>query len=235
MDIETAITHALRGIEVSAGTRLSERAHESVPSRGETVGVTLVARRGASWRGTSAMKIEKVAYNSEAAKYAVAFRQEARRVGIPVAGKNLCTVGFWGPSTGNAQFTFVSEPPGTKDVPTAHSEMVGLRALKWELDRGGRITWLYTERQPCGSASGHANCTSKLDGALETYGANGRDTPVYFSFDYPTAADLESLISDGLLSLDEAREMAREECQCTTAFIIGMDKTIGETVPEWRA
>lgn len=180
------------------------------------------------------MKIEKVAYNSEPARYAVAFRQEARRVNVPVGGKNVCTVGFWAPHSGNQQFTFVSEPPGVKDVPTAHSEMVGLRALRWELERGGRITWLYTERQPCGSASGHANCTTKLEAALEQFGANGKDTPVYFTFDYPTAKDLESLMTGGLLTLDEAREMAREECQCTTAFIIGMDKTIGQNVPSWR-
>lgn len=182
------------------------------------------------------MWLEKVAYTSEHARWAVSFRREARRVHMPVGGKNVCSVGVQ-PCDGGVEtvFTFVSEPPGTKDVPSAHSEMVGLRALRWQFEQGARLTWLYTERQPCGSAVGHANCTSKLEEALQQFGAYGPDTPVYFTFDYPTARDLHSLIDEGLLSEEEARDMAREECQCSTIFIMDMDKTIGEQVPSWAS
>jgi hypothetical protein len=179
------------------------------------------------------LNVRKVAYTSEAASYAVSYRQAARRV-RPVGGKNICTIVMWSPRTQlNHTFTFVSEPPGTKDVPSAHSEMVGARALKAEFDLGARIVWLYTERQPCGSAQGHANCTAKLQALLETYGAQGADTPVYYTFDYPTWADIESIVSSGLMSQEEAVEMAREACQCSTDFIINMDKTIETTVPTW--
>lgn len=179
------------------------------------------------------MNLLKVAYTSDRARYAVAYRQAARRV-WPIRGKNVCTIVMWSPRVqAQFDFTFVSEPPGRRDVPTAHSEMVGARALRSEFELGGRIAWLYTERQPCGSAQGHANCTTKLEALLGKYGVRGADTPVYFTFDYPTWTDFESAVTDGLMTREEAAEMAREDCQCSTEFIINMDKTITETVPQW--
>lgn len=78
------------------------------------------------------------------------------------------------------------------------------------------------------------NFNAQLSSLLDEYGMNGKETPAYFTFDHPTAKGLGSLMTGGLLSLDEAREMAKAEYQCTTAFVTGMDKAIDQSTPSWR-
>ena len=100
-----------------------------------------------------------------------------------------------------------------------------MAAIGTDLEDGKKIEWLYTERQPCGIAPGHANCTKYLIDWLEEHGTRGIMTPVFYSFEYPTKADYAHLIKRGS-SESDVRKLAQEKCAICTTNLIAKDKTL---------
>jgi hypothetical protein len=175
--------------------------------------------------------LEKVPYkdDSEYAKHARGFRLAMFKIGRSIGGRNVATVALQYPPPISIQglITLPSEPPAKGKAFAQHSEKVLIHATLDELTRGARILWMYTERQPCGNALGHANCDGLLTKMMTLYGANGTGTKVYYSFDYPTKEDLRSEIGDNLLSEQEATELARDWCLTGTAELMEAARLLG--------
>jgi hypothetical protein len=169
--------------------------------------------------------LEKVPYkdDNEYAKHARQFRRELFKIHRNVGGRNVATVAIvyqaFGMVSGNV-ITLPSEPPGKGKSFAMHSEKVLIHAIAESLSSGAKILWMYTERQPCGNALGHANCDAFLTKMMTKYGAYETKTPVYFSFDYPTKEDLRSSIGHDMLSEEEAVELAREWCLIGTNELV---------------
>ena len=130
-----------------------------------------------------------------------------------------------------------SEPPSSAKTsdriiikPQArHSEKALIETLAWTVSNSStKILMVYTERQPCGKARGHANCTKRLESFLATYGAVGADTRVHYSFDYPTADDIRFLLDEPELGVEEEDlvEMCKEMCSESSQALIAYDKAL---------
>jgi hypothetical protein len=111
-----------------------------------------------------------------------------------------------------------SIPPGKKGVTPNHSEQVCCEAIKADVEdprKQAKIQWIYTEREPCGQAQGQRNCRQFLHGLLNTHGAQGGNTPVYYSFNYLDNSELqraaEHVLSEGIAgNTDDAYELAAD-------------------------
>lgn len=111
----------------------------------------------------------------------------AMRAANPQGLKNIASIKL----TGMDMVTASSIPPGPKGVTPKHSEQVVWEAVQGECTKGGRkVEWVYTEREPCGRGQGMKNCASFLDGLLRKHGAQGDQTPVYYSFNYPARGEV---------------------------------------------
>jgi len=174
--------------------------------------------------------LEKVPYkdDNDQAKHARAFRTQLYSVGRNIGGRNVATVAvnYAAPFSFQDLITLPSEPPGKGKAFAQHSEKVLLHAIMDSLKSGAKIAWMYTERQPCGNALGHANCDAFLTKMMTQYGVAGTGTKVYFSFDYPTKEDLRSSIGPNLLSEKEAEELAREWCLMGTNELMAAAKEL---------
>lgn len=175
--------------------------------------------------------LEKAPYkdDSEYAKYAREFRRGMFKIGRNIGGRNVATIALQYPPHigGGGVITLPSEPPAKGKAFAQHSEKVLIHAVVESLKAGARILWMYTERQPCGNALGHANCDAFLTKMMKKYGINGTNTKVYYSFDYPTKEDLRSEIGDNLLTEQEAAELARDWCLMGTNELIEAANQIG--------
>lgn len=175
--------------------------------------------------------LEKVPYkdDNDYAKFARAFRSGLwTKLHRTVGGRNVASVAVEYPlALGGFKdvITLPSEPPAKGKAFAQHSEPVLIHAIQESLNRGARILWMYTERQPCGHALGHANCDAFLTKIMTKFGINGTGTTVYFSFDYPTIEDLRSSIGPDMMSEEEAKELARDWCLMGTDELI---KAVGD-------
>jgi len=147
-----------------------------------------------------------------------------KMVGSAVGGRNIATVSVEG-----KLFTNTSQPPA-KGVAPAHSEARVLNDIQDELKRGHKIDWVYTEREPCGTRSGHRHCDALLQNTLRQHGSKGDGTKVYYSFDYPDNESLRKLVdyyrSIGLTPADA--EYMLEEAYHETAVAYGLKYKSGK-------
>jgi hypothetical protein len=175
--------------------------------------------------------LEKVPYkdDSEYAKHARGFRLAMFKIGQNIGGRNVATIAVQYPSAFGTQdcITLPSEPAAKGKAFAQHSERVLIHATVNSLQGGAKILWMYTERQPCGSARGHANCDAFLTAMMSKYGVNGTNTKVYYSFDYPTKEDLRYEIGANLLSEEEAVQLAREWCLMGTTELMEAASLLG--------
>jgi Xanthomonas XOO_2897-like deaminase len=175
--------------------------------------------------------LEKVPYkdDNEYAKRAREFRRAMFLIGRNIGGRNVATIALHYPPPIGIQdaITLPSEPPAKGKAFAQHSEKVLIHAVVESLNRGAKILWMYTERQPCGNALGHANCDAFLTKMMTKYGVSGTSTKVYYSFDYPTKEDLRSEIGNNMLTEEEATLLAREWCLMGTTELMEAARQIG--------
>jgi len=124
------------------------------------------------------LNLSKIEYGHEITREAEAMRQHQAH-----GGKNIATICL----TNGLKFTRSSIPAGPPGVSPKHSEAAAWEALNASGALAGnmRISWVYTERYPCGHNPGMRNCYGLLEGILKSHGAAGLDTPVYFTYEYP--------------------------------------------------
>jgi hypothetical protein len=129
-------------------------------------------------------------------------RRDQVKQNSPIAGKNLA-ICFYQPSREINQAVTIgcSAPSEGK-----HSERIAFDALAGVLDsanKSAKLIAVYTERAPCETGPGMANCDQYLYDQFNTFqlGAKlgsgtlevpkGILTPVYFSFPYPSGGKVE--------------------------------------------
>lgn len=177
-------------------------------------------------------------------------RNKQKNINSPVGGKNLallCYEASWLERGKNQVIIGLSDPVRHK-----HSEVAAVEGLTELLDspeKWATIKWLYTERAPCGTGPGMANCNQYLYnffkghskrkklGAGTAWAEFGALTPVYYSFQYPSGGQqeiqqcLDSLGDMGIVDEDGCitlKEYLLEQGKQDRQSVTGTLKKVGE-------
>ena len=161
-------------------------------------------------------------------------RKEQAKKNSPIAGRNLavlCFTGTW--FIGEAVIIASSFPDEQK-----HSEVKTMEGLSQVLDSENKfalIQWLYTERAPCGSGPGMANCEAYLEIVFKKYYKNylklgsgavrvkdGVDTPVFYSYQYPSSGKEE--IKEQLDLLESMGIKDEPDCITLKEYLLELGK-----------
>lgn len=182
------------------------------------------------------LNLKYVAYNSDNHGVMICrqIRKEQAKKNSPIGGRNLAVLCFTGNWFNGEEVIVASSFPNEKK----HSEVKTMEGLSQALDSENKhalIQWLYTERAPCGSGPGMADCEKYLklifekcsksilklgSGAVSV--KDGVNTTVFYSYQYPSSGKEE--IKEQLDLLESMDIKDEPDCITLKEYLLELGK-----------